>query len=467
MSERADDESQIDLKDESLSVDLNGSISHTGSVSKRQTPLKVKLKKYWSTKTAGTAIGRALIVQSLGPNGEDIFNRLKDSLMKHYGEAKAESIRTDLLKIALKTKILFDENYLNPTTLAPANKPFRDFCFQAVKDLNAELTKPGKVDVSELIKTLETLRTAVLRIYEPLIKPRNLTMLDSLFVNLSDETFLKLLLNNAGMTETRAILRKGLEPMAALLDKFDEGGSTQKQLCKSWNCPHLEVKSKGFFRGMGYCPRHHIERFGMVISEPNLKVFLEHKFLSVQLVDFLQNKLMYVIPPDVDEKSPAEKIISRIEFGVLQTSNITMYRASFYGAPIENPSPLLLHYYYFHEAIKQFEQIGSKGLRTSRVTQLEKKFLNPSNSGRYVWLPAPIMNDIQYAISESKVSKSLFEKADQFAIGVMDRVFQEFIKTVYYERAVVTVTLPPDVEIPSVDTPKTRASVLRFEDEKV
>jgi hypothetical protein len=438
---------------------------------KKPTPFKVKVKKYWSTKTAGTSMGRALIVQSLGPNGEEIFNHLGSALARHYGDAKAEQIRTDLLKIALKTKILFDENYLNPQSLATADKPFRDFCFQAVKDLNSEVQTPGKVDATEMIKTMQTLKTAVLAIYEPLIKAKNLQKLEGLFLHLGEEEFLRQVLNERAFAETRNVLRKGLEPMAALLEKFDEAAvSKQRQLCKSWNCPAYEIKSKGLFRGMGYCAKHHSERFGPIVSEPQLKMFLEHKFLTVQLVDFLQNKLLRVLAPSGSQESKSETfddVLKEIRFEAVPSNEVAVFRSSFYGAPVENPSPLLLHYYYFHEAVKQFEQIGSKALRTSRVNQIEKKFLNPTSSARFVWLPSDVRSEIFQAISDSRVSKSLFDKADQFSLGVLDKIFSEFIKTVYYERAVVSVTLPPDVEIQAGDAAAAgRVSIYKHEEKK-
>jgi hypothetical protein len=404
------------------------------SSSKRQvTPMLVKMKKFMSSKTASSSIGQSVIVQSLGDNGEEIFLLLKLALKEHFGVKRSEDIITDCLIIALKTKILLDEKILTYNHLAPAEKQARDFCFQAVKDLQIAKDFPGKVDVKNISLTIKNFRSAIVQVLEPFIRSKNLQKVDKVLSAFAELPFLDYLLNSAKSEQSRGVFQRGLDPMLAMLELFDENFlNERKSYCKSFNCSELEIKSKGLFKGMGYCAKHHFERFGSVYSAPKLSLFLDYKFLSIHLVDFLQNKLLFVKPIEsagfeIKESTPSQ--------------NVNL-RASVVGLNVSNPIPLVLHYYYFHESLKQYEQLNSKPVRASRIKQLEKKFLNSTFSGRYVWLPDSIKTELNLCISQGKFPKTLYSRAHQFTLQILESIFPDFTSTVYYEKAVLSITLP-------------------------
>jgi hypothetical protein len=257
-----------------------------------------------------------------------------------------------------------------------------------------------------------------------------------MFSLFAKEAFLDYLLNDAKAQPSRAVFQKGLAPMLTVLELFDDSFMSEKRnVCKSFNCSEFEVKSKGLFKGMNYCAKHHMERFGSVASSPTLEIFLDYKFLSIELVDFLQKRLFRVNPLSADSLGDEFEIIESQE-----TRGINL-RASVVGLNSSNPVPLVLHYYYFHESVKQYEQLTSKSLRSVRIRQFEKKFLNPTNSGRYVWFPDEIRSELLESLHSGRSSKQLFSRADTFSLSILSRIFPIFTHSKYYEKAVISVTL--------------------------
>ncbi len=62
---------------------------------------------------AGTKAGRKVIVSAIGEEGEVIIDKIKAIAEKYDSHEVAKQMKQDLLKMALKVKLLFDENILN------------------------------------------------------------------------------------------------------------------------------------------------------------------------------------------------------------------------------------------------------------------------------------------------------------------------------------------------------------------
>jgi hypothetical protein len=185
---------------------------------KVKSSVMVRIKKHLSTKTADSSLGRSLIIQSLGPHGEELFFTLFDSIRVHFGEKISLELQADLLKISLKTKILFDEKILTPETFSPLDKPVRDYFFQVLRDLSIkEELKDQSIFVSpdEIIRTIEPVRKAVVEIFSSRIKPRNVDKIKSLFDHFYSKEYLAKLLNDKAFSEARQALK-----MASLFSGF-------------------------------------------------------------------------------------------------------------------------------------------------------------------------------------------------------------------------------------------------------
>ena len=73
-----------------------------------------KAKKKFASKFAKSKVGKNLITKTLGPSGETYMNYLGQLLTLYYSKDQSKKMISNVYKIAVKIKIMYDEvsNYI-------------------------------------------------------------------------------------------------------------------------------------------------------------------------------------------------------------------------------------------------------------------------------------------------------------------------------------------------------------------
>lgn len=164
--------------------------SISGRLKAKSISMRVSTKKFLSSKAANNSAAQALVISSLGVNGEEIFDHIGIALTSFYGEEQTERILTDTLRMALKTKVLIDEKLLTDKDSQVIEGPLRKMSFQMVKDFSAEEEKRDD-DVTLLTHTISVFQEAVVPRFQPHIQTKNLETLSGLFDKFKNTEFLE------------------------------------------------------------------------------------------------------------------------------------------------------------------------------------------------------------------------------------------------------------------------------------
>jgi hypothetical protein len=211
--------------------------------------------------------------------------------------------------------------------------------------------------------------------------------------------------------------------LATALDKLDASSGGPRQKCRVWNCQVPEIKSKGLFRGIGYCPKHHFQKFSAIVTSPDLENILSHKFLAVEFVEYIQKKWLVL-----DDE---ENVIS-------DASGSTT------SVLIQQSTPYLQHYYHFLDACKQYDALGAKNLKEARSHQVFSRYLDRRTAYRYVQLPKSLLDEMNVEMKEHPGSKTLFHNASKYSMEVLNKSFEGFLGSAFYDRALTAITMPDE-----------------------
>lgn len=86
-----------------------------------------RAKKFMSSKTAGTKLGRKAILKVLGSDGEVLFNAIKESAKLHFGEKKGKMLKEYMLKLIMKISVMVKDKLLTAENTLTGQEPTTDF----------------------------------------------------------------------------------------------------------------------------------------------------------------------------------------------------------------------------------------------------------------------------------------------------------------------------------------------------
>lgn len=220
------------------------------------------------------------------------------------------------------------------------------------------------------------------------------------------------------MLETRAVLRLGLQPLVDVMQMFDMSNKSPEK-CKVLECTLMEVKSKGFFIGRGYCKDHYTERMQPLIDSPCLLQYLEYPFLSVHFVDYIIHKGFYVSESgDVLEGCAENQIAS---------------------------SAVAMNYLNFYQAMNRYLDIGASGILVSRAEMILRNYTEQGSTKR-VWLPVSIVEGVHETLKKKKLlAKHVFAEATDYTVEILEKMFVQFVRSSFFERATSSITVPTDI----------------------
>jgi len=360
----------------------------------------VRSKKSLSSKVSNSKIGRKVIVQLYGDDGENLFHGIKNAASKFYGDGSGEDIEKAVLKFVMKVKILFDENLINASNTEELQDPTFKFVFQFLHDL--EVSHTNKVNATHSSRALIQVIELASTVFSPHMQKKNIDKFTEMFMKLANADFLDHLLNAAEYHELRSEVYSMLKILSANV-RFRS--SHQVSYCMSANCSQTAVRSIGFFRGCGYCVGHHIAYFRPVFENPGLHRFLYDERNAKFFFDFLKD----------------------------------------YEYEVKDDGPL--RHYGFLTTASEFANTTAKSGRLRSANLIVKKFF-ASDAPQSLPLDAKIKEDIIGKIGsrtedDARLPTDFFSEAIDQSFAELIKLFNDqFLKSVHFDRFKVTFTVP-------------------------
>eukprot|EP00475_Leptophrys_vorax_P022379 TRINITY_DN30458_c0_g1_i1.p1 TRINITY_DN30458_c0_g1~~TRINITY_DN30458_c0_g1_i1.p1 ORF type:complete len:395 (-),score=127.79 TRINITY_DN30458_c0_g1_i1:72-1256(-) len=362
--------------------------------------LSVRAKKGLSSKVSSSKIGRKVIVQLYGDDGEQLFHGIKAAASKFYGADTGEEIEKAVLKFVMKVKILFDENLVNAQNTEELQDPTFKFVFQFLHDL--EMSHATQVTAAHSSRALTHVVELASIVFAPHMQKKNIDKFSEMFLKLANADFLNQLLNAAEFTELRAQVYSMLKILSS---NVRLRSSHQVSYCMSANCNQIAVRSLGFFRGCGYCVGHHIAYFRPVFESPGLHRFLYDERNAKFFFDFLKD----------------------LEY--------------------ESKDDSALRHYNFLTTASEFANTTAKSGRLRSANLIVKKFFvadAPQSLPLDLKFKEEIINKIASRTEDdARLPTDFFAEAIDLSFAELNKIFSEqFLKSVHFDRFKVTFTVP-------------------------
>lgn len=382
------------------------SVSYKGNGSRKH-GIGTRFQKFVATKTANSKVGRSVILQSIGEDGEKSFNLILEALKMFYGEARAKTVQKEALAIILKVKILIDKKLLTMSQLKDSEEPIHSLLFQIQRDFDVPAekeTKTGRVSPAPLSMTLYELRDLWKNTFNGLMKEKNVAKMTNSLTALGDQRFLEALLNDPKYFQTKKSLDQCFKSLLMNVQILD---TKKERNCRFANCSNLAVRSKGLFRSSGFCADHHLQSFQPILSCPTLSHFVyEDEQMALYFLDFL--KTMELGKDGVD--------------------------------------PMAV--YTFLISVNQWRSISSNHMRVKRAEILVQKYFQknanslPVDEKTREDLIVKMREESEETNSKHRIAFQFFNPAVQQCLKVMESYFQRFLVSQEYQRFIASCTLP-------------------------
>lgn len=108
----------------------------------QQSGFGLRVKKFLSSASAGSALGRRLISQAIGDEGNLLIHSIKAAAARDVGIDKARELKQQLLKIALKVKVLQDERLLLKKDMCNLQEPLNALALRLHDGLKPTVNSP-------------------------------------------------------------------------------------------------------------------------------------------------------------------------------------------------------------------------------------------------------------------------------------------------------------------------------------
>jgi hypothetical protein len=189
---------------------MSDSDSDEPAAGKSKSSRMLKAKKWLGSKTAGSKVGRKAIGHFLGKSGELALDALVDVCTKEGGKDRGKSVKDNIYKMALKSKILHDSGLLNAAAIVHLVEPTNFMMLQLVESL----AERAHVDVSVLVHLLKRIRKQAVLLLQPHISTKNVDLLIDTLDYVGSERFLNALLNDKKCRQEKEQLSTLVSEMA-------------------------------------------------------------------------------------------------------------------------------------------------------------------------------------------------------------------------------------------------------------
>lgn len=232
----------------------------------------LKMKKWLGSKTASSKVGRKAVSYFLGSDGEHLMDSLCDAGGRDRGEKAGKQLKQNIIKLALKSKILYDAQKLNERTTMHLVEPTNYMVLNLVDCLES---KEDHTDVSVLVHLAKRIKKGIVSLLRAHINDKNLLILTDVFDWIGTEAFLEHLINDpAYAKEKRDMFTYASAIAAPLLDARDPDGA-----CITATCNKLALKPSetGVFTGSSYCATHHKVLYQQVLKAPKIQHWISEE----------------------------------------------------------------------------------------------------------------------------------------------------------------------------------------------
>eukprot|EP00475_Leptophrys_vorax_P025341 TRINITY_DN354_c0_g1_i1.p1 TRINITY_DN354_c0_g1~~TRINITY_DN354_c0_g1_i1.p1 ORF type:complete len:426 (-),score=120.34 TRINITY_DN354_c0_g1_i1:165-1442(-) len=407
------DEEEVDIGDEEVGPDDQDPTASPGG----KQSWAMRSKKFIATKTANNKVGRKVIFQALGEDGERLFTAVMDALKIFYGDKQGAQVGKDILTLVLKVKILFDEEILSFDKFKESEEVAHSLLFEAQKSFDTRTSEgsssssdekkdSGKriINPVQLSRILLEIRDTWKVIFKEMMTEKNVAKFVNLLTMIGDPEFLYAFLNDDKFQrvkgETDASFR-------AIMQNVHLRDPRIERTCRFANCTSTAIRSQGLFRSAGFCGSHHIEHFQSIWTDPCLSHFIyEDEQNTLFFVDYLKKH---------SEESKGEDPVGCFNF--------------------------LMQF-------MQWKSISSKDMRLTRAKTIASKFLDPTSPNALPFaaeVGAEILQDLDVRDKNSaRLPFDYFDRASQACTYTLEKEFQKFLKSSDFERFLASTQLPKD-----------------------
>ncbi|GAB5369466.1 hypothetical protein AAMO2058_001406900 [Amorphochlora amoebiformis] len=414
----------------------------TGDTNAHQNPpkgsLRQRAKKFIASKAAATKLGKKIMNNFLGTNGEKIVVSLTKAASKIHGEKDAKTYQTDLYKIATKFKIMVDEKKLDFEGTKHAEEPLNTLGVQVLDALSSK--KVGKTSIDRLHANIGRIRAIVLELMRAHLQVKNYKKLEGLFDVFGNHKFLVFVLNDADYKQEKGELFENLS--IVLKDQMEllerQRAQSKPKICSSYLCGNARVEASGPFPGSRLCAMHHRKRYMGRLENPKIQLFVSEAASSPYFIQYLTSL-------------PAEDL--KLHSSILQGSK---------------PTSL----FNFLRAVRVYERID-RSLREQRAKVIMRKYMtkgSPSQACIEEKILAKVKSDLdrsggkdrpknftrRQSIAYTAPPRELFQVVINQVSGRLRPIFKEFLKSDFYKNYAETIRLPPAEEKIADKQEKTR-----------
>jgi hypothetical protein len=375
----------------------------------------MRSKKFLATKTANNKVGRKVIFQALGEEGERLFNAITDACKIFYGDKQGAQVGKDILTIVLKVKILFDEGVLNFEKFKVSEELAHSLLFEAQKSFDTKTVQDAGGDEKDasggkrianpvhLSRILLEIRDAWKAIFKEMMTEKNVNKFISIMTMIGDSEFLYAFLNDE---KYQRVKNETDASFKVIMQNIHLRDPRIERTCRFANCTSTAIRSQGLFRSAGFCGSHHLEHFQPIWTDPCLSHFIyEDEQNTLFFIDYLKKH--------DDAKS-------------------------------EDP----IGCFNFLMQFMQWKSISSKDMRLTRAKIIAGKFLEAASPNALPFakeVGEEILRDLETRDKNSaRLPFDYFDRVSQACTATLEKQFQNFLKSSDFERFLASTQLPKD-----------------------
>lgn len=241
-----------------------------------------------NSKISQSALGQKAIRHFLGSSGNNILEHLQEATTTYYGKA-GKKLSSIIIHLSLKGKLLHDSRIITQKDVFHLMDPVNFVMLSLYATL---ASTEDRVEPEDLHKTGMKLRALITDMLRPHMTQKNINKVEKVMEQLADEGFLKALVCEPDMAEHKEALRTDLaDVLSPLLIERDGQDECKFSTCKL----KVLIVHDDYFRGLGYCAKHHKKLTLNLQMEPSITHFFNEDKDSEDFETFMTEHL----PPNV------------------------------------------------------------------------------------------------------------------------------------------------------------------------
>eukprot|EP00808_Paulinella_micropora_P027657 g30567.t1 len=259
----------------------------------------VTVKKGIASKVLSTKKGRNEVLKFLGPMGTALIEVTESLFVKHLGKKDGEEKKADLIKLAAKGKILWDEKSLKEEKVVPLRDPLILLAYLFLEWLSPahKLRMPPKDLQQELQAQLTETHRLGMEIIKPLMAEKNSSKVTRLYEVISSKEFLDKLREDPEYAAEKDVALQNLEAILSVLPGAAVIAETRapciKSGCFSRKVPKEEgadEKGSTNFKGSDLCALHHYLTYSVNLEKPEFMLWLREDLLRNEMRPYYISK---------------------------------------------------------------------------------------------------------------------------------------------------------------------------------